>query len=221
MARPKRGDVRHEGVRCKPVDDIREQHRERALAVARRQVTEGARIVRFHEFGLHLGQHVEHASQRQAAALRDHVMLHPVGERHHADIVVVLYGGVGQLEPGLHHMLQSRHARRFRGEEPSEIQQQHDVLPALRLVLARDDLTAPRGRLPVDVPQIVPRHPLAQRFEQPAFAQAAQGRPPLLMASLRSCNGRAQPHRHERWVHRDVPWQRDRSAAAAQPERPR
>src|SRR5690349_23086092 len=48
---------------------------------------------------------------------------------------------------------------------------QEHLLAPLGLVLAGDHLAAPRRRFPVDVPQVVPRHPLAQRFEQPTRSE--------------------------------------------------
>ena len=94
------------------------------------------------------------------------------------------------------------------------------MLPALGFVLACDDFAAAGCGFPVDVPQVVARPPLAQRFEQPTLAQPAQRRDSLLVASLCPCHRRAQAHRHERRVHGGIPGNRDDPPATAQAERP-
>src|SRR5256886_3089157 len=60
--------------------------------------------------------------------------------------------------------------------EPARVEHQQHLLAPLGLVLSRDDLAALGGRLPIDVAQVVARHPFAQRFEQPTLAELADRR---------------------------------------------
>ena len=101
-------------------------------------------------------------------------MLDAVGEGHDAHIVVVLRGRVGQLQRGLNREVEPRDARRdLRRHQPTRVQHQQHLLAAFGLVLTRDHFVAARGRLPIDVAQIIARHPFAQRLEQPSLAELA------------------------------------------------
>ena len=101
-------------------------------------------------------------------------MLHAIGKRHDAHVVVVLRRGIGQLERRLDREVEPRHAGRDVGRhEPAGIEHEQDLLAPLGFVLPRDHLGAPRRRFPVDVPQVVARNPLAQRLEQPPFPELA------------------------------------------------
>ncbi len=111
-------------------------------------------------------------------------MLDAVGERHDPDVIVVLRRRVRQLERRLHREIEPRHTgRHVGGHQPAGIQHEQHLLAALGLVLARDHLGAPRCRLPIDVPQIVTRYPLAQRLKQPPLTQPANRFGPRLPPS--------------------------------------
>src|SRR2546430_10798272 len=84
--------------------------------------------------------------------------------------------------------------------EPARVEHQQHLLAPLGLVLSRDDLAALGGRLPIDVAQVVARHPFAQRFEQPTLAELADRRHALL-APRRPGDRRPQPHGDERRGH--------------------
>src|SRR2546430_4491087 len=84
--------------------------------------------------------------------------------------------------------------------EPARVEHQQHLLAPLGLVLSRDDLAALGGRLPIDVAQVVARHPFAQRFEQPTLAELADRRHALL-APRGPGDRRPQPHGDERRVH--------------------
>src|SRR2546430_13687931 len=81
--------------------------------------------------------------------------------------------------------------------EPARVEHQQHLLAPLGLVLSRDDLAALGGRLPIDVAQVVARHPFAQRFEQPTLAELADRRHALL-APRGPGDRRPQPHGDER-----------------------
>src|SRR5207247_313617 len=138
----------------------------------------------------------------------------------HPDVVIVLGGGVGQLRRRAHGVVEPRGARDVGGHQPAGVDDEEHLLPPLGLVLPGDHLAAPGGGLPVDVPDVVAGHPLAQRLEQPAFAQPAYGGRSLLASPHGLRHRRPQPHRDDRRVDRDLPRQRHGLAPQPQPERP-
>ena len=163
MSRAQGGDVRNERIGRKAIDHVGEQHRQGALAIARREIAERTGIIGLDEFGLHFRQDLHHPPHAGPPPLRRDEVLHAVSERHDADIVVVLRRGVRQLERRLDREVEPRDAGRdVGGHEPASIEHEQDLLTALGFVLARDHLGAPGRRLPIDVPQVVTRDPLAQ-----------------------------------------------------------
>ncbi len=139
MARTQCRHVGDERIGRKAIDDIGEQHRQRALAVARREIAKRAGIVGLDHPGLDLRQHVHHAAHAAPAALGRDEVLDAVGERHDPDVIVVLRRRVRQLERGLHREVEPRHTGRHVGShQPAGIQHEQHLLAALGLVLARD-----------------------------------------------------------------------------------
>ena len=95
------------------------------------------------------------------------------------------------------------------------------MLAPLRFVLPGDHLAAPGCRLPVDMTDVVARHPLPQRLEQASLAQPADRRNARLRAPPRLCHRAPEPHRHERRVRHRVPRESDPLSLPAEPERAR
>ena len=148
-------------------------------------------------------------------------MLDAIGERHDADVVIVLRGRVRELERRLHRKVEPRHAADIGRHEPAGIQHEQHLLPPLRLVLPRDHFGAAGGGFPIDVSQVVARHPLAQRLEQPSLTEPAHRLHPGFATPQRLRYGGTQPHRHERRIHDHFPRQRHLHAVAAESQRSR
>ena len=219
MPRPQRRDIRDQRIRCEAVDHVGEEHRQGALAVARREISKGAGVIGLDELRFQHREHVQHAAHANAPALRRDKMLDAVGEGHDADIVVVLRSRVCQLQRGLNREVEPRDARRdLRRHQPTRVQHQQHLLAAFGLVLTRDHFVASRGRLPIDVAQIIARHPFAQRLEQPSLAELANRSHPGF-AAQRLRHRSAEPHRDKRRVHHDFPGQHDAPASAAESQR--
>ena len=56
------------------------------------------------------------------------------------------------------------------GHQASRVERDDDRLVAFDLILARDELRAPRGRRPRNMPELVAAHVIAHRFELAPFA---------------------------------------------------
>ena len=110
MTRPQRRDVRDQRIRCEAVDHVGEEHRQRALAVARREIPKGARVIGLDELRFQHREHIQHSAHAGAATLGGDEMLNAVGEGHNPDIVVVLRRRVCQFQRGLNREVEPRDA---------------------------------------------------------------------------------------------------------------
>ena len=65
----------HQRARSEPVDDVREEHGERAFAVPNREIAEGSGVIGFDQPRLCHGKHIQHLLQPAASALWGDVVL--------------------------------------------------------------------------------------------------------------------------------------------------
>ena len=181
MPGPQRGRLRHQRLARGPVDHVGEEHGERALPVAQRRGSGTPPDSRTPPAGPSAAASPSStARSARRPAARRHVALDGVGEDQQPDVVVVLHRGVGQVQRRRDHRLQPRHPVHLRRQQPAGVDHEHHLLPPLVLVLPRDRLAPARGRLPVDDPGVVARHPLPEPLEEPALAAVPHAAEPRL-----------------------------------------
>ena len=225
VARPEGRRVRHQRLARGPVDHVGEQHRQRALPVVRGQVAERRRIVGFDQPALRVGQAVEHRPERAAAARRRRRSAAPCRRRPSGRRCRRAPPRPARAAGRRTITASSRaHALHLGREQPAGVDHDQHLLPPLVLVLPRDRLAAAGGRLPVDDPGVVARHPLAEPLEQPAFARPADRAEPGLAPAEHLERQRAERRRRARsgrpWPARAADTVSCRHARPSGPEHP-
>ena len=160
MPRPQGRRVGHQRVARGAVDDVGEEHRQRALPVVRREVAERGRDSRTRPAGPRRApvpraprgaRAVRAPGPRSAAPCRRR----PSGRRCRRAPPRRAPAGA----PPTTTDFEPRHAVHLGGEQPARVDHDQHLLPPLVLVLPRDRLAAAGGGLPVDDAGLVARAP--------------------------------------------------------------
>ncbi len=81
--------------------------------------------------------------------------MHVVGESHHADLIALAAGHVGEEQGRVDDVIQFGDVGHRALHHPADVQDDHDILASFRLVLNGHRPVAAGRRLPVDAPVLV------------------------------------------------------------------
>src|SRR5205085_2041076 len=96
---------------------------------------------------------------------RRQVAEHAIGEGEQADVIARASRDVGHHEVRVQSVIEMRKSVALGRHEAAAVEEAHDVLISLQLVVARDELVAARRRLPVDAAELVVFLVVAQALE--------------------------------------------------------
>ena len=167
------GDVVDHQLGGDGVEEVGEQHDQRAAAQPGRQLGERQRVVGLDRAVVDLGRHRLQALERVHAAGGLGPLPDPLVEAEQADPVAGAQAEPAEQERGVDRVVELRHAADRLGHQLAGVDREHDLVVALGAELLAQELAVARRRLPVDRAVIEPGHVLAQRLELGAVAEVA------------------------------------------------
>src|SRR5258706_2098981 len=197
------------------IEQVREDHDERAALEPLRELHGRGMVIGRSKRGLRVVEGVQEGVQRRARLARRHEARLGVGEGHESRGIALAQRHVGKEQHGVQDLVEVRKSGVARHHPPPAVDEEHDLLVALVLVLARDEPAAPRRRLPVDLAHRVALAIFAKLVElqaraAPATAQHADVRQPVLDREERVVGhlgevGVAAQHLRGSHAHRELP----------------